>query len=150
MNNFMKRVVSIKLVFILLVFLTALVVMVMLFPDAGLMHGPWIFILWGLHALSGVGLVILTYRQKIAGKAKLFLLLAGFSAAGFVLGGVLHNVFYALAILAEDLKALNIAMNILEVGFFLIAVVACPIGLLAGIVGTFVLWKRLGAEEKKV
>ena len=146
----MKCVVSIKSVFISLVVLTALVIIVMLFPDAGLMHGPWIFILWGLHALSGAGLVILTYRQKIAGKAKIFLLLAGFSAAGFVLGGVLHNVFYALAILEENLKALNIAMNVLEVGFFLIAVLACPIGLLAGIVGTFVLWKRLGSEEKKV
>ena len=132
-----------KKLFILLVVLSLLVLLMMLFPDSGILRGPNIFILWILHALAGLGLIITTYREKVAGKARLFLLLAGYSAVGFLLGVVLHNLLYALAVLAEGVDILITFLNILEAAAFLIAVLLCPIALLVGIVGTFVLWKRI-------
>ena len=147
MNHVKRKMISIKKVFVLLVVLSLLVIMAMVFPDGGLMHGPGIFILWISHALSGLALIIMTYRQKIAGKVKTFLLVAGFSAAGFVVGVVLHNLFYALATLMEHITILNALLGFLEGAFFMLAVILCPLGLLAGIIGTFVLWKQIPAEN---
>lgn len=143
MQNFIKRMISPKSAFTLLVFLSILVMMFMLLPDYGSVIGNKILILWGLHAFSGVVLVIITYRDRLSGKAKLFLLLSGFSAIGFVLGGALHNLFYALSTLTENLIAVNMILNFLEVSFFLIAIIICPIGLAVGVVGTIMLWKKL-------
>ena len=83
----------------------------------------------------------------MAGKAKLFLLLAGYSAVGFLLGVVLHNLLYALAVLAEGVDILITFLNILEVAAFLMAVILCPIALLVGLVGTFVMWKHISPED---
>lgn len=134
-----------KPLFILLVLLSLLVILLMVFPDVGSILGPGILVLWILHALSGLGLAIATFREKIFGKVKTFLLLAGFSAVGFVLGVILHNAFYALSMLAEGMIVLQAVLGFLEGAFFLIAVILCPIALLVGIVGTLVLWKRLGS-----
>lgn len=57
---------------------------------------------------------------------KRFLFLTGFSAVGFFISGVLHNVFYAL-----EIKALDI-------GFFIIAVFLCPLGFIIGVVGSII------------
>jgi len=113
----------------------------MIFDFGGL--GPMIFIFWILLALSGIGLIIITLKKKVSGKLKLFLLLLGYSSAGFLLGVVLHNVFYALGTLTGDIIILNTFINILEAAFFIIAVIICPICLLVGIVGTLILWKKL-------
>ncbi len=145
MPDFIKRMNSPKCFFALLVFLTILVIISMLLPDYGSLLGKNILILWMSIGLSGLGLVILTYRQKISGKVKTFLLLSGFSAVGFVLGVVLHNLFYALGILAENLAVLNTFLAFLEGSFFLIAVILCPIGLLVGLVGTIVLWGKINS-----
>lgn len=150
MKNLIDRLFSPKQFFILLVLLSLLVVVLMVFPDFGTLPGQSILILWVLHALSGLGLVVTTFREKISGKAKIFHLLAGFSAVGFVLGVILHNVFYALAMLAEGMEVLNAILGFLEVAFFLIAVVLCPIGLLVGVVGTIVLWKNLRSVNKEL
>ena len=134
-----------KKLFILFVVLSLLVLILVYFPEIGILRDVNIFVLWLLLALSGLALVIVTCKQGITGKPKLFLLLAGYSAVGFMLGIVLHNLFYALAIMAEQITILNTILNILEVGTFLIAVILCPIGLLVGIIGTFVLWKQIPA-----
>ena len=60
----------------------------------------------------------------------------------------MQNGFYALGTLTEDLAVLNTLMNYLEFGFFLIAVIVCPLGLLVGVIGTLVSWKRLDVGEK--
>jgi hypothetical protein len=96
-----------------------------------------------LLAFSGMGLVILSYKERLSGKAKLFLLLSGFSAIGFTLGIILHNLFYALSTLTENLNTLNMVLNFFEASFFLMAVILCPIGLLVGIIGTIILWEDL-------
>lgn len=142
MEKLKKCVSSLKFLFSAVLVLTVIVILLMLFPDT-ISLGPNVLIIWVLLALSGIGLIIATYKKGIKGKIKLFLLCAGFSSAGFFVGVVLHNMFYALGILTEDLVILNALMNALEVGFFIAAVVICPIGLLAGIIGTLVLWKKL-------
>ena len=134
--------INLKRIFILLVIFSLLALLQMLFPDSGILQGPSILVLWILHALAGLALVITTYREKISGKAKRFLLIAGFSAIGFLTGVVLHNLFYALNTLTE-LAVLNAILGFFEGAFFLLAVILCPLGLLVGIVGTFIMWKQI-------
>ncbi len=52
---------------------------------------------------------------------------------------VLHNLFYALAELASDFVGLVQFLGLLEVLFFLVAVVICPPGALVGAVGAAVM-----------
>lgn len=143
MKNLKKRVFSPKSFFIMLAFLSLLVIFFLVFPDALSFLGNKILFLWLLHSLSGIGLVILTYRQKLSGKARIFLLLSGFSATGFVVGVVLHNLLYALGTITENIFLIDQVVGFFEGGFFLLSVIACPIGLLVGIVGTIVLWKAI-------
>ena len=134
---------SYKSFFIAVFVLSVLTLVLMLFPEIGSVLGPNILFLWSLLIISGAGLVVATYKEKPeTRKLRFFLLLTGYSAAGFVLGVVLHNAFYALAMLAADIPALPAVLNILEVGFFLVAVILCPLGLLVGLIGTIVMWKK--------
>jgi len=138
-----KKILSSRFLFISVLVFSAIVILLMLFPDtAGRMVGANIIFFWVLLAFSGIGLTIITYRERIVGKRKFFLLSTGISSAGFFLGVVLHNLFYALSTLTEDLIGLDAFLNVLEVGFFLVATILCPIGLLVGIVGTILLWKK--------
>lgn len=145
----MKKMSNLKLFFIFLVVLSLFVILAMLFPDSGLMRRPTIFILWGLHMISGFVIVFLTYRQKVTGKVKAFLLAAGFSTLGFLAGVVLHNLFYALGTLTREVVILHAILGGLEVIFFLLAAILCPIGLLVGVTGTFILWKQIPAVKNK-
>lgn len=138
---------TLKTIFVLLVFSTILVALMMFFPDNGIIRGPSMFILWILLAVAGLGLVISTYRQKTAGKVRVFLLVAGYSAVGFLAGVVLHNLLYALAMLAENLAVIHVILNILEAAAFIAAVILCPVGLLVGIIGTLILWKTIPSGQ---
>ena len=71
-----------------------------------------------------------------------FWILVGASTAGFGLGSVLHNAFYALAEVTNKWPVLSGAMSVLEVAFFLIAVLLCPLAFLVGTVGAIVLIVR--------
>ena len=144
MEKLKKYVLSTRFLFIAVLALSAVVFLLMLFPDTGSLLGPNIFIFWILLAFSGMGLAIITYKERISGKLKFFLFSSGFSSGGFLLGVVLHNAFYALGTLTEDLTILHAFLNFLEGTFFLIAVIACPIGLLVGVVGTLILWMKDG------
>ena len=57
----------------------------------------------------------------------------------FVLLAVLHNVFYGLADMAENQKALQIVLQVLSVATFLIAVLICPPAIAIGVVGSIAL-----------
>ena len=99
--------------------------------------------------ISGVILVILgsiliglTLVQKIEGKLKKLLMLTGASAAGFFVFALLHNIFYALAQVTSHISILNYLMKAFEVIFFLIAIFACPIGFVIGVIGTIVMFKK--------
>jgi hypothetical protein len=143
MSILKNQILSIRSIFILLVVLTVLVAVVMFTPDWGIIRGPNMLILWALHMLTGLGLVVMVYKQKVTGKTKLFLLIAGFAGISFLVGVVLHNLFYALGMLAGDLPVLPAILSFLDGSFFLIAVVLCPLGLLVGIVGAFFHWKEI-------
>ena len=88
----------------------------------------------------GIALIVLTVKKKIEGKPKAFLLLTGASAVGMPVFVVLHNLVYALLILwfGEDFWG---AMGD-EPVFFIMATIVCPIGFLAGMVGTIVVTIR--------
>ena len=88
-----------------------------------------------LFCLLGIMLVWLTLKSKVKGKQRKFLLLTGWSAVGFLVGVVFHNLFYALRVLVGEIMVLRGLMEILHVGFFLAAMIVCPVGFLIGIIG---------------
>jgi hypothetical protein len=87
--------------------------------------------------LLGTALIILAAKANITRISKAFFILAGSSAAGIVIGSVLHNLVYALfmKLFGEGFWA---GMGD-EPVFFIIALIVCPIALLAGIIGCIVL-----------
>jgi len=58
---------------------------------------------------------------------------------GYIIFSILHNLFYGLAEITGHIIILNYLMKALEMIFFLIAVFACPIGFLVGVMGSVVL-----------
>ena len=101
-------------------------------------------------SLLGGTLLFLTLKKKMEKKLKIFLILTGASAAGFVVFAVLHNVFYALEIVTSNIIALSYSMEILHVIFFLLAIPVCPIGFLVGATGTIVLGVKQSCCKRKV
>ena len=86
----------------------------------------------------------MTKKEKSqAGKIKYFLYASGFSAAGIVFGFVLHIAFYAIGMLLINFPVISLVMGILVAFFFLLAVVLCPLGLLVGLIGTLLMWRKL-------
>mgnify|MGYP001077291819 CR=1 FL=1 len=75
---------------------------------------------------------------KIKGQRKKFLILAGASAAGFFVFSVLHNFLYAGEVLTKHWPILPQLFGCLHAACFLIAVIACPIGFLIGVIGSLV------------
>jgi len=115
-----------------------------------LMHSVYLPLM-GACFVFGLALLILSIRAKSVGPLRRFLILTAASSTGFVVSVVLHNMFYALGTLADDWPILGYALSGLNVAFFLIGVVACPLGFLAGIVGTIVvLIRRRGSVAPRL
>jgi len=90
--------------------------------------------------LLGVALMFLIWKGKLKkGMLKKFLILTGASSTGFFVGIFLHNMFYALNIITSHIIVLKYLTEALHVGFFIIAIIVCPIGFLVGMVGSIVL-----------
>jgi hypothetical protein len=81
---------------------------------------------WAIFSSLGVLFLILTLRQKIEGAQRFLFLLTGSSATGFAVFVLLHNIVSGL-------------FNIEEPVFFVLATIICPLGFLAGVIGTIVL-----------
>jgi len=92
--------------------------------------------------LLGITLIFLTIKQKIKGKLKIFLILVGVSAISPLVFSILHNLFYALAIIGKNIPIIKYIMEILHVASFIIALVVSPIGFLVGAIGVIVLFIR--------
>jgi hypothetical protein len=75
-------------------------------------------------------------------RVRSFLILLGASLSGFLVAVVLHNLFYALGVVAADAVVLQAVLGFLEVAFFLVAVFVCPPGAVIGAVGALVLAVR--------
>ena len=85
----------------------------------------------------GIALIVLAAKAKLTRISKAFFILTGASAAGIVVGSVLHNLVYALFIklFGEGFWA-SIGD---EPVFFIFATIVCPLALLVGIIGGIVL-----------
>ena len=85
----------------------------------------------------GIALIVLAAKAKLTKISKAFFILTGASAAGIVIGSVLHNLVYALFIklFGEGFWA---GMGD-EPVFFIFAIIVCPVALLVGIIGSVIL-----------
>lgn len=110
-------------------------------------QGPAYLALWLIAFILGLILISLTFKKKVKGNLKKFLLLSGGSAAGFFVGVLLHNFLYGLATVAGGAAILSQLMGFFDVAFFLIAAFICPIGFVIGMVGSVVEFLRRGGEK---
>lgn len=92
--------------------------------------------------LLGIALLVFTLREKAGGLLKLFFLLTAASATGVLVFVLLHNGFYALAMVADHIPVLDVVLEFLHAASFIIAIIVCPLGFLAGAVGSVVLRAR--------
>jgi hypothetical protein len=135
---------SLLIVFWALVAAFAALILTVLLPDVLDFFRPVFLSLMALCFLLGLTLLILSVRWKQRTLLRTFWLLVGASTAGFALGSALHNAFYALVMVTGKWPILNAAMEVLEVAFFLIATLLCPLAFLVGTVGAIVLIVRRG------
>ena len=93
-----------------------------------------------LFLILGIVLIILGRKEK--GKIKIFLMLTGISAISPLIFSVLHNFFYALGILLENIIVIKYIMEILHVTSFIIAMVVSPIGFVIGVIASLILLRK--------
>lgn len=78
-----------------------------------------------------------------------FWILLGIAIAAFPLGAVLHNLFYALAELANGMPFLRDFLGFLSALFFIVAVIAAaPAGLVALAGGIYTSWQGMGRATR--
>ena len=100
--------------------------------------------------LLGVILIVVARRdKKLNSKLRNFLILTGFSAAGFFVGVLLHNALYALAMIVHGFKGLYDLLEFFHVIFFLVATILCPLGFLVGLVGSIVVFIKKNTINNK-
>jgi len=129
-----------KIVFYKMIIVFVIMLFFFFYPDAELFRlaaiaGLLIFVL-------GMVLLILTLKKKKKTKQRKFLLMASIGSVGVFAGSILHNVFYAFAILSQELLLLRWFFEFLDVAFFLFALIICPILFLVGSVGTIIHYRK--------
>jgi len=95
------------------------------------MFNPLFGLIPFLLLLLAIVLIILIKKIKPQGMLKKFLILAGVSVAGFFISVLLHNLISGL--LSQLLKK-----EIEEPVFFILATIICPLGLMAGVIGSII------------
>lgn len=89
--------------------------------------------------ILGIMLTVFAVKSKPDKKLKVFLILAGASAIGPLAGSILHNMFYAFAVLSESIAWLHAVFEFVHAAFFILAMLVCPIVFLVGAVGGIVM-----------
>ena len=134
---------TLTIIFYLLVAVFVLAISIVFIPALrGFVSGTFMIISGVILVILGSVLIGLTLVQKVEGKLKKLLMLTGASAAGFFVFALLHNIFYALEQVTSHITVLSYSMKAFEVIFFLIAIFACPIGFLIGVIGTIVMFNK--------
>ena len=134
---------TLTIIFYLLVAVFVLAISIIFIPAfRGFISGTFMIISGAILVILGSVLIGLTLVQKVEGKLKKFLILTGASAAGFFVFVLLHNIFYALEQIASHIAILSYLMKAFEVIFFLVAIFACPIGFLIGVIGTLIMFNK--------
>ena len=132
-----------RVTFYLLVAVFVFAISIIFIPAfRGFISGTFMIISGVILVILGSVLIGLTLVQKVEGKLKKFLMLTGASAAGFFIFALLHNIFYALEQVTSHITILSYLMKAFEVIFFLIAIFACPIGFLIGVIGTIIMFNK--------
>ncbi|MBW2991708.1 hypothetical protein KY345_00640 [Candidatus Woesearchaeota archaeon] len=101
---------------------------------------PLVAVLGLLFLVLGITLVIFALKTK--GKLKFFLILTGISAVAPFVFSILHNVFYAFAVLSENMIVLKYIFDFLEAASFIIALMIAPLAFLAGVIGSMILLRK--------
>jgi len=134
---------TLTIIFYLLVAVFVLAISIVFIPALrGFVSGTFMIISGVILVILGSVLIGLTLVQKVEGKLKKLLMLTGASAAGFFVFALLHNIFYALEQITSHITILSYSMKAFEVIFFLIAIFACPIGFLIGVIGTIIMFNK--------
>jgi hypothetical protein len=132
-----------RVTFYLLVAVFVLAISIIFIPAfRGFISGTFMIISGVILVILGSVLIGLTLVQKVERKLKKFLMLTGASATGFFVFALLHNIFYGLEQVTSHITILSYLMKAFEVIFFLIAIFACPIGFLVGVIGTIVMFNK--------
>jgi len=92
--------------------------------------------------ILGITLIVLAVKSKLEKKLKIFLILTGASAICPLVFSVLHNLFYALAVITENIQTLNYLLEFLHAAFFIIALLVSPIVFLIGTIGSIILIRK--------
>jgi len=95
-----------------------------------------------LFLILGTSLAIISRKEK--GKLRIFLMITGISAICPFVFTILHNFFYALGIVFENL---NWLFEFLHASSFIISLLIAPIAFIVGTVGSIILFKR---KDKKI
>jgi len=138
-----KSLYALKTIFYLLIGFFILILTYFVVPVSDSLRRTFLPFIIGLvitFFLLGIVLIFLTLKKKIKGKLKKFLILTGISATGFFISIILHNFFYALAILTNQIIILKYLMEALHVVFFIISIPVCPILFLVGAIGSIILF----------
>ena len=131
------------IMFYLVIIVFVITVGMLLIPGfRGYINTAFVIISGIILVILGSVLIGLTLVQKVEGKLKKFLILTGASAAGFFVFALLHNIFYGLEQVTGHITILSYLIKAFEVIFFLIAIFACPIGFLIGVIGTIVMFSK--------
>ena len=141
---------TLTITFYLLVAVFVLAISIIFIPAfRGFISGTFMIISGVILVILGSVLIGLTLVQKVEGKLKKFLMLTGASAVGFFVFALLHNIFYALEQVTSHITILSYLMKAFEVIFFLIAIFACPIGFLIGVIGTIIMFNKKRKSEQE-
>ena len=131
------------IMFYLVIIVFVITVGMLLIPGfRGYINTAFVIISGIILVILGSALIGLTLVQKVEGKLKKFLILTGASAAGFFVFALLHNIFYGLEQVTGHITILSYLIKAFEVIFFLIAIFACPIGFLIGVIGNIVMFSK--------
>ncbi len=96
--------------------------------------------LWAILPILGIVLIILAVKAGFTKIAKAFFILTGASALGIGVSILLHNLLYGLLIKIFGEGIWSKLGD--EPVFFILATIVCPLGLLAGAIGSIVLIVR--------
>jgi hypothetical protein len=103
---------------------------------------PLIAVLAFASMILGIVLNSLTIKYNLKGKLALFFIMVGTSSIGVLLFSILHNIFYAFAVVFSDITFMKIIFDFLHIMSFIIAVIICPVAFVVGAVGSLFLFKK--------
>lgn len=109
-------------------------------------RGLFEYILFGIGGaitLLGLTIAYLAKRWKVESRMKTYLIMTGFAAAFFLIGTVLHNMFYALAKTFEDLAVIKLLAQMLGVVSFILVLFGSPILFAIGAIGSILEGRKL-------